>query len=137
MNESLQYVILHNIDHLNQRMRCECASSARIRCRARENERKRKQRKRRKAEEKKNEEETDLRRISKQSILSDYVYEVEENTGKVTEYYAIRPKDITEVITYEHIRISEVDKENISHAVLYRTANANIRRAWESTRKFI
>ena len=97
--------------------------------RSHENERKRNRRKQKKAEEKKNDEETVLLRIPKQSILSDYVYEVEENTGIDTEYYAICLKYITEVITYEHIRISEVDEENIPHAVLYRTANGNIRSA--------
>ena len=64
------------------------------------------------------------------------MYEVEKNIGNDTEYYAIRLKDVTEVTNYEHARISEVDKENIPHAVLYRTANGSIRRAWESTRKF-
>ena len=77
-----------------------------------------------------------IKRIPVQSVLSDYVYEAEEKTGKDTDYYAIRLKDKTEVATYEHIRISEMDKENIPRAILYRTDNGNIRRAWESDRKF-
>ena len=94
------------------------------------------------AEKKKNiadnldEEQSMLRQIPKQSVLSGYVYEVEEETGKETECYAIRLKDMTEVATYEHVRISEMDKENIPRAVLYKTPNGNIRRAWESNRKF-
>ena len=38
-----------------------------------------------------------LRRIPRQSVLSDYVCEVEEKTGKDAECYAIRLKEITEV----------------------------------------
>ena len=133
MDECLQYVILHVLEHLNQIMRCECVSSARIRptplakTNVKGTDESRKE---------KNEEETVLRRIPKESILSDYMYEVDDNTRKDTEYYVICLKGITEVTTYEHIRISEVDKENIPLAVLCRTANGKIRRAWESTRKF-
>ena len=60
-----------------------------------------------------------LHRIPNQSILSDYISKVEEKTGEDTEYYAIRVKDITEFATYEHVRISEMDKEIIPRAVLY------------------
>ena len=108
--------------------------------RARENNcrrlRRMKMKEEKKTADKEGEKQSVLRRIPVQSVLSDYVYEVEEKTGKDTEYYAIRLKDITEVATYEHVRISEVDKENIPRAVLYRIDNGNIRRAWESDRKF-
>ena len=108
--------------------------------RARENNRRRLRRMEKKEKKKMadnvDEEERVSRRIPKQSILSDYFYEVEEKTGKDTECYAIRLKDITEVATYEHVRISEMDKENVLRAVLYRTANGNIRREWESDRNF-
>ena len=80
--------------------------------RARENELKRRWRKQKKAQEKKNEEETVLRLIANQYILSYYVYKVEEMTGKDTEHYAIRLKGITEVTTYDHVRISEAHKES-------------------------
>ena len=76
-----------------------------------------------------------LWQIPNQSILSDYVYKVEEKTAKDTELYAIRLKKITEVSTYQQVWISEVDKENILHVILYTTTYGDISRAWESDRK--
>lgn len=67
----------------------------------------------------KNEEETVQRRMPNQSILSEYVYKVEEKTGKDTDYYATHMKCITKVTSHKHVHISEVDTENISHAVQY------------------
>ena len=81
------------------------------------------------------EEQSLQRHVPNQSFLSNYIYEVVEKSDKDTECYTIRLKDITEVATYEHVRISEMDKENIARAVVYMTANGKIRQAWESDRR--
>ena len=85
-------------------------------CRRRENERRREQRRAKKLQE-----QAEMEKIPKLSVMSEYVSNVETFTGEETMNYIVREQlEMVEVTTYTHKRLEGKEKENRNDVVVYR-----------------